>query len=227
MALVWDMLCPSSINGVAFRANHKFVLIAYADHADHAGKNIWPAIKTISEKTGLDERTVQRMTHDLDSMGLLVDDGQGPRGTNKWSLPYNQRGDRLTPVRGDAVTPDTVPGDKNKKSLGDSPSGDSPSGDSVTPEFKNPEPYKSISIYYIDMWVKVLETLKDERPKAQFETWIDGTQPIGFDGDTHALTVATRNEYARQWLEDKITNRAQEISGVFVKFVVAEMADTE
>lgn len=133
MGLVWDLECPASINGMDFRPSHKYLLIAYADHADHNGRNIWPAVSTMAKKTGLDVRTVQRLTSDMATMGLLLEDGQGPRGTNKWYLPISEGGDSLTPPAG-------CRGDKNGESLGDIPSGDIPSGDTLPPEFNKPEP---------------------------------------------------------------------------------------
>src|SRR5690348_18323942 len=96
MNAVWDLELPANINGYEIKGRHKLVLLAYADHADHEGKNIWPAVITISKKCGVDERTVQRTTDDLENCGLLIEDGNGPRGTNKWRMPL--RGDKLTPV---------------------------------------------------------------------------------------------------------------------------------
>src|SRR5688572_20995842 len=93
MGLVWDMDCPAKINGLDFKPGHKYTLIAYADHADHNGKNIYPSVKTIARKMGYDERSVQRLTHELESMGVLVTDGQGPRGTNRWYIPFSPGGD--------------------------------------------------------------------------------------------------------------------------------------
>lgn len=133
IALCWELPTPSKYNDIEIKASHKFVLIAYADHADHAGKNIFPAVATIAKKTGLDERTVQRVTRDLEGAGLLLAEGYGPMGTNKWSLPFSEGGDKLTPRH-------FVRGDKNSDSLGDIPSGDIPSGDKLTPELKEPEP---------------------------------------------------------------------------------------
>ena len=122
---VWDMECPAIYNGMEFKPGHKFVLLAYADHADHWGKNIYPAIETIAKKTGYDKRSVQRLTRELEEMGALVEDGQGPHGTNKWKMPLDRGGDKITPLdRGDKITPEG----------GDIPSGDIPSGDKMTPE---------------------------------------------------------------------------------------------
>jgi len=53
MAWVWDQDIPR---------DEKFLLLAYADHADHEGNNIFPAIDTIVKKTGYSRRSVQRIT---------------------------------------------------------------------------------------------------------------------------------------------------------------------
>jgi DNA-binding MarR family transcriptional regulator len=133
MALVWDLECPKDYNELTFKPNHKFVLIAYADHADHNGKSIYPAVSTIAKKTGYEERSIQRITSELESMGLLVEDGQGPKGTNRWYIPVNSGGDKISPLT-------KFRGDKNEKSLGDISSGDISSGDKMTPELKEPKP---------------------------------------------------------------------------------------
>jgi hypothetical protein len=211
MGLCWDLLCPNIINYMDFRPNHKYILVAYADHADHNGRNIYPSVQTISEKTGLDDRTVQRMTRDLESMGLLIEDGQGPRGTNRWKLPYNQKGDSLTPV--------TVTGVKNDKSLGDSPSGDNPSGDTVPPEFKE----LNLSNIYIskeieEIWVTAKSKFEKDLKRATYETWVRDTVALGMAG--RILVVAVRNQYARDWLDKNILVKAQEITGQYVAFVV-------
>src|SRR5258707_9134395 len=78
MGLVWD-LDNSQID-----RGEKYILLAYADHADHQGKNIFPAIATICKKTGYKEREAQVITRSLEQKGYLVEDGQGPHGTNKW-----------------------------------------------------------------------------------------------------------------------------------------------
>ena len=111
MGLVWDLKIES---------NKKFVLLAYADHANHEGKNIWPAIETIAQKTGYHERSVQRITKNLQEDGFLVDDGDGPRGTNKWKIPLNLGGDKIAPLT-------------SGTQKGDIPSGDIPSGDKMSP----------------------------------------------------------------------------------------------
>jgi hypothetical protein len=147
--LVWDMPCPARHNGIDFKPPHKYTLLAYSDHADHWGKNIYPAVKSIANKTGQDERTVQRITRDLEVMGILLSDGMGPRGTNRWKLAFNQRGDKLSPKGG------ILPGEGDIPS-GDIPSGDIPSGDKMTPESINKDIYINFEKMFIscDWWKK-------------------------------------------------------------------------
>lgn len=78
MGAVWDL---------KIGRDEKFILLAYADHADHNGGSIYPAVSTIAEKTGYSERSVQSITRILEERGILIPDGQGPRGTNRWRIP--------------------------------------------------------------------------------------------------------------------------------------------
>lgn len=80
MGLVFDL---------ELEPDEKLVLLAYADHASHDGGSIFPAVKTIAEKTGYSDRSVQRITHALQEKGLLVADGQGPHRTNRWRIPIS------------------------------------------------------------------------------------------------------------------------------------------
>lgn len=223
MSLVWDLKCPQTINDLEFRPNHKFILMAYADHADHHGKSIWPSVKTISEKTGLDERTVQRMTRDMEKMGLLADDGQGPRGTRRWKLPFSAKGDSLTPVEVHADTGGSVTGGKPPDSLGDIPLGDIPLSGTVPPEFKEPEPNQLININNIsDVWGDTKEKIKDNIKSVDFETWVIPTDAIALEDKT--LIVGALNDRAKAWLVKNLTAEAQDALGLYVKFVTfAEM----
>lgn len=49
----------------------KFVLLAIADNAWDDGSNAWPSVATISRKTGLSTRTVQRCIQNLHDIGEL------------------------------------------------------------------------------------------------------------------------------------------------------------
>jgi hypothetical protein len=220
MGLVWDLQCPKQYDDIAFKPSHKYVLIAYADHADHNGKNIYPAIGTIANKTGLDERTVQRLTSDLEKVGLLIDDGQGPRGTNRWSLPYNQGGDKLTPLS-------FRQGDKSQESLGDIPSGDIPSGDKLTPELNKPEPNNINDSPVERLFSRVLETLKPDL-KGNSYVFLSSASPVSFEDNV--LTLAVADESTREWLADRLSKTIDRLLPGMVKheaevrFVVGEVA---
>lgn len=50
----------------------RLVLLAYADHADHAGNNVYPSLGTIARKTGLERRSVMRIRKRLEKMKVMV-----------------------------------------------------------------------------------------------------------------------------------------------------------
>lgn len=79
MSAVWDMPMKD--------AAAKFVLLAYADHADHEGGSIYPAVSTVSQKTGYDERSVRRITHRLIKTGYLKPQGKTSKGVIRYRIP--------------------------------------------------------------------------------------------------------------------------------------------
>lgn len=78
MGLVWDL---------PLGRDEKFVLLAYADHADHGGHSIFPSVHLVASKTGYSERSIQVITRKLEAKGLLRQEGRGPHGTNSWRIP--------------------------------------------------------------------------------------------------------------------------------------------
>jgi hypothetical protein len=78
MGQVWDL------DNEVIKREEKYVLLAYTDHADHEGRNMYPSIELICEKTGYKERAVQLITRSLEEKGFLIADGKGRNGTNKW-----------------------------------------------------------------------------------------------------------------------------------------------
>jgi hypothetical protein len=54
--LVWDLDLPQ---------NEKYVLLAYADKADHEGHNCYPGVGLVAWMTGYSEDSVRRLTRDL------------------------------------------------------------------------------------------------------------------------------------------------------------------
>lgn len=219
MGLVWDLECQKKHGDLEFRSSHKFVLLAYADHADHHGKNIWPAVSTVANKTGLDDRTVQRLTRELETIGFLVDDGQGPRGTRRWKLPINEKGWQH-------ATPDILTGGNGDKSLGDIPLGDIPLGDTTPPDFKEPEPNQIINTNNIsDVWGDIKTKLQDLIKRVDFETWVKPTDAVSLEDKT--LTVGALNDRAKAWLTKNLTSEAQDLLGLYVKFVTFAEINTE
>jgi len=97
MGLVWELQETAE-----FGRAEKYVLLAYADHADSAGKNIYPSVDLVARKTFYKERAVQITTHNLEKMGFLLPDGMGPRGTNRWRIPIiflSDGGAKIAPVQ--------------------------------------------------------------------------------------------------------------------------------
>ena len=97
MGLVWEL----DFNAAAkFERPEKYVLLAYADHADQNGGGIWPSIDLIAKKTGYSERMVQMITRDLEIAGYLVRDGLGQRGTNRYRIPVKRSdgGAKIAPL---------------------------------------------------------------------------------------------------------------------------------
>jgi len=105
MTAVWDMDDGSP--------EERLVLLAYADHADDTGASIFPAVARVAKKTGLSERSVQRVTRRLEASGMLISEGAGPKGTRRWRIPLPVGGDRLSPLthKPEGVTPVTPRGD--------------------------------------------------------------------------------------------------------------------
>lgn len=107
-----------------FTSEMKFTAIAYANFARPDGSNVFPSVSTIAKITGYGERSVQRYKAALVSFGLLIPDGKGRHGTDKFRMPINSN-------RYATVTPLEFGG-------GDSPSGDNPSGVTVAHDPNEP-----------------------------------------------------------------------------------------
>ena len=121
--LVWEL--PISKQ---FTREKKYILLAYADHADQNGRNIYPSVDLIATKTGYSERSVQYATSDLLELGFLIEDGIGPRGTNKFRIPLERGQDGGAKIAPPGKTPE-----RGAKSA-------PPAPESVAPEGIAPEP---------------------------------------------------------------------------------------
>lgn len=93
--IVWESDLPQ---------NEKYVLLAYADHADHEGNGIFPSVGLIAWKTGYSDRNIKRVKKSLIKKGYLVETGARASGTPVYrmdieALPkLSPRGDNLSPV---------------------------------------------------------------------------------------------------------------------------------
>jgi hypothetical protein len=103
------------IMGIVWEADlsqrEKFVLLAYADHADHEGNNVYPSIGLIAWKTGYEPRSIQRITKKLIERGILIPAGTSQYHTNRYKI-YIDAIPRLSPyIRGDSLSPARYGGD--------------------------------------------------------------------------------------------------------------------
>jgi hypothetical protein len=63
MGMVWDLDLP---------ANKKFVLLAYADHADDEGGSVFPSLARVAYKTGYSRDQVRRISKELREANLMM-----------------------------------------------------------------------------------------------------------------------------------------------------------
>lgn len=110
---VWDMALPQ---------NEKYVLLAYADHADHEGRGVRPGYQLVAWKTGYSVRHVQHIVRKLEEKGILILEipgGNKDAGTlgkpNEWRIdidaapmsPKRKRGGRVIPTSPQGDTQNT------------------------------------------------------------------------------------------------------------------------
>lgn len=148
MGMVWDCSLPRDM---------KFILLAYADHADHEGKSIYPAVATIMKKTGYSERSVQAITRKLVEYKYLIEDGYGPHGTNCYAVNVAvvcggakfagvQKTTKKSKKGGAKNGAKTAPDPSLNPSLEEQPSEGTPSGDPTpTPQQQMVEVLASVS----------------------------------------------------------------------------------
>lgn len=131
--LIVGLVIRTPISDV-FVSTAKYVAIIYADHAWEDGTHAYPAVETVASAMGVDTRTVQRHLRVLEEIGMLVPDGKGPRGTNKYRFPLVEGKDgsvRLALIGGDTVPPRQIV-------EGDTDSGDTDSGDMGVTQLNQP-----------------------------------------------------------------------------------------
>lgn len=65
------------------------LMLAIADQADDHGRNAWPSVQTLAQRTRLDQRTVQRVVKRLVAGGTLVVHSGGGRRSNRYEIPMS------------------------------------------------------------------------------------------------------------------------------------------
>jgi hypothetical protein len=192
MGLVWDLTKD------VIEREEKYVLLAYADHADHKGYNIYPSVPTIMAKTLYEERSVQLITRALVQKGFLVPDGKGPHGTNKWRIPLDEGGAKIAPVNFAPVQKTAERGAK-------------PTGEGVQPvapePSEPPESNKEIEILEEKYWQAVIDQIRPERNYGVFNLKTASTRVIRYDGN--GFVVAAPDEETRVWLECNLKAAAE------------------
>lgn len=84
MTWIWDN-SPAS-------GTELLMLLAIADQANDAGREAWPSIRTLAQRTRLDERTVRRVLRRLSEQGLLIVRKGGGRQSNYYEIPMESTG---------------------------------------------------------------------------------------------------------------------------------------
>lgn len=113
-----------------FTSELKFTALVYANFAKPDGTDSYPSRETVAGITGYHERSIQRYQHRLADLGILIPDGAGRKGTNKYKFPVVSIGGELKldiNTRGDTQSP-------RQSDRGDIPSGDIPSGGRMSPK---------------------------------------------------------------------------------------------
>lgn len=90
MGQVWEKDLPQ---------NKAWVLMAYADHADHDGNNAFPAIDLIAWKTNYKPRQVRRIVAELRNDMILVPQGHTPGGVVIYSIRLGHVRDKAPMVK--------------------------------------------------------------------------------------------------------------------------------
>lgn len=118
MGMVWDL---------ELRSNKKFVLLAYADHANDDGSGVFPTYRRVAHKTGYSREQVRRITRELVAEGLMEKVAE--------ATPYGRGAEyQLCPERGVNLPPlDAERGD-TKIPTGGGQYDPSPRGTPMTPE---------------------------------------------------------------------------------------------
>jgi hypothetical protein len=104
MSAVWELDLPM---------NDKFVLLAFADHADDSGF-CYPSLGRIAWKCGISRDTVRRCSVRFKVSGLMevLEESNGRGSTPRYRIK-TEKGSRLQPFTGKGGAAETVKGGKS------------------------------------------------------------------------------------------------------------------
>lgn len=217
---VWDL---------RLEKDKKLILLAYVDHADHEGFNIFPTVRLIVWKTGYSEREVQRTTRELETMGLLIADGRTPGGANKWRYPVGKGAEILlawgAKVAGcQGGTGDSLPVGGGAKLPVEG------GAIAMAPELQNViNPQREVDSKALHAWEMVAAQLKLDMDPGSFRNFILPCDAISLEN--HVLRVAVPDVETGEWMNERLTSTAQRmLVGVLndkdarLEFVLAEPA---
>ncbi len=78
------------------------------------------------------------------------------------------------------------------------------------------------------LWQDTLKELELQMTRATFDTWLRGSECSAYDEDSHVITVSVKNNYAIEWLENRLYSMIDRTlkritgNGVSARFVVTE-----
>jgi hypothetical protein len=64
----------------------KMILLIYANFANDEGSNIFPSVGKVALMAGMSERTIQNETKAMKKEEILINEGHGPKGTNRYKI---------------------------------------------------------------------------------------------------------------------------------------------
>jgi hypothetical protein len=143
MGLVWEADLPR---------DEKFILLSYADHADHNGDNVFPSVPLMAWKTGYSVRQIQRITKKLIEKEILIEVGESRYGTNYYMVdllklperdPFKMK-KRGRPKNGDILSLDEKNGDISDEN-GDTQDDNGDIAESYDPSLTIPKPPEDIN----------------------------------------------------------------------------------
>jgi len=78
------------------------------------------------------------------------------------------------------------------------------------------------------IWEKTLSELALQMTRGTFDTWLRGSTCESYDADSHTLTIAVKNQYAVEWLQNRLYSSIERTlqyvtgNGTRPRFIVAD-----